>query len=316
MYGQQPPTVVPPAKGRRRKGLMVFGLLLLLGGLVGGGAILNKATSNYEAAVKALARAPVGCNTTLVFDKPATFTVYVETKGKLGKLSGDCKANGSDYNRTSATPPKVSMTLVDSGGTEIDMQRGVTASYDIGGYVGTGLRTMKIGKAGTYLLNVESDDSDFVIAIGKNPRSDRELLKTIGGAVALGGVVLGLSFLLVGLRRRRPKAGLADIGTPTAPLPGWATGPYAGTPPPAPPTQPGFRPAPPSAPQPTRPPEQPPIRTPGPWPGTGFAPPTVGPPPPPPPPSSAPPYVPPPPAGPPPAPSGTGWAVPDDLGDD
>src|SRR3954469_13867067 len=89
-----PPTVAaPPAKGKRRKGLMITGLIVLLVGVLGGAAIIAYGMSRYKEAVNSLARAPVGCTATLVFDKADSFTVYIETKGKLGELSGDCKAN-------------------------------------------------------------------------------------------------------------------------------------------------------------------------------------------------------------------------------
>ena len=52
--------------------------------------------------------------------------------------------------------------------------------------------------------------SDFAVSIGKNPKDDNDQLKAIGGAVALGGVVLGLMFFLLGLRRRRPRDGIDD----------------------------------------------------------------------------------------------------------
>ncbi len=165
-----PPPVLPPAKGKRRKGLIIFGIILVVAGIVGGAGIVAKGMSNYEAAVKSLARAPVGCTTTLEFDKPATFTIYVETKGKLSELSGDCDASGGSYSHPGSKLPKVSMTLVDSNGEEIDLQRGVTAEYDVAGYEGIGVRTMRIPEAGTYRLNVESDESDFAVAIGKNPK--------------------------------------------------------------------------------------------------------------------------------------------------
>lgn len=314
VMGQQSPVAAPAPKGKRRKGLIVFGLILLVGGVLGGGAMVAKSISNYEDAVKSLARAPVGCTTTLVFDKPATFTVYAETKGKLGELSGDCEANGAEYDHPGDKLPKVSLTLVDSTGDEVDLQRGATASYDVGGYVGTAVRTMKIEQAGTYRLNVESDDADFAVAIGKNPKDDSEMLKTIGGAVALAGFILGLTFLLIGLRRRRPDAAAAGASDPAVPMPGWPPGPYAQTPPapPAPPMHPGFDVEPPPTPQPIGVPGQPPIRLPEQHPGGGFAPPSFVPPPPP----SVPPSVPPTPTIPPPPPPGAGWTVPDDPDDD
>jgi hypothetical protein len=198
------------------------------------------------------------------------------------------------------------------------MDRGVSASYDVDGYVGEGYRTVKIDKAGTYRLDVASDDTDFAVAIGKNPKDDSDLLILIGGSVALGGVVLGLLFFLLGLRRRRPAQGAVDVRNPAGPLPGWPPGPYAATPPPAPPTQPGFAPEPPPVPPTIQFPGQPPIRVADQPPGTGFAPPSFAPPqpasaPPPVPAPTSPPYAEPPP---PPAPPDGGWTVEDEPNKD
>lgn len=324
---------LPPEKGKRRKGLIVLGLILLIGGLLGGGAMVVKSMSNYEDSVKSLARAPVGCTTTLVFDKPSTFTMYIETKGKLGNLSGDCDAVGSSYTHPGDKLPKLSVTLVDSKNVEVDLQRGTTASYDTAGYIGKPYRTVKIDQAGTYRLTVESDSTDFAMSIGKDPKKDTESLKKAGGAVALGGLVLGLLFLLLGLRRRRPEFAAAEVRTPT-PVPSWQSSPYSpgpyspgpfspAPPPPSPPTQPGFAPQPP--PPPVGVPGQPPARLPQ-QPGGGFAPPSLAPPqtrpmPPAPPmppgaPPSAPPSSPPTVAPPPPPPPGIGWTVPGDDKDD
>src|SRR3954453_20379933 len=116
-----PAVAAPPAKGKRRKGLMITGLIVLLVGVLGGAAILTKGMSNYKKAVKSLARAPVDCTTTLVFDKADSFTVYIETKGKLGELSGDCNANANEYTHEGDKLPKVSLTLLDSAAQEVDM---------------------------------------------------------------------------------------------------------------------------------------------------------------------------------------------------
>ncbi len=305
---QPPPPAAPAPKRKRHKGLIIFGLIVLIVGVLGGGAVVAKSMSNYESAVKALARAPVGCTTTLVFDKPATFTIYLETKGKVSDLGGDCQANGASYAHTGDKLPKVSLTLaVSSSGTEVDLQRGTTASYNVSGYVGVGYRTVKIADAGDYRLNVVSDESDFAVSIGKNPKDDSDLLKTIGGSIALGGFVLGLTFLLLGLRHRRPEFAPAGAHVPPAgPITPWAPSPYAPAPtgPPAPPKHPGWRVEPPPPPQPYVVPSAPPIRYPDQPPGSGFAPPSMAPPPPP-PSSSVPP--PPPPTG--------GWAVPEDDDD-
>jgi hypothetical protein len=330
MMSQPPPVVAAPAKGKRRKGMIVIGLILFFGGLIAGAAIAYKGMSNYKDAVKSLARAPVGCTTTLVFDKPATFTIYAETKGTLGELGGDCEATSGDYEHAGDKLPKLSLTLDDPNGEPVDLERGATAKYDVDGYVGTAVRTVKIEEAGTYHLDVESDESDFAVAIGKDPEGDNETLLLIGGAVFLGGFVLGLLLFLLGLRRRKLEPALADIRNPAGPLPGWPPGQYTGTapptpsgppPPPAPPVDPGFRPVPPPAPQPIRLPEQPPIRLPDQPPAPGFAPPTLAPPTPPSssdetpvtPPSAAPPTVSGPPTLPPP---GSSWSKPADADDE
>ncbi|MGZ4767448.1 MAG: hypothetical protein ACXVLX_02185, partial [Ilumatobacteraceae bacterium] len=77
MFQPPPPAAAAAApKRKRHKGMIVFGLIVLIVGVVGGVAIVAKSMSNYKSEVKSLARAPVGCTTTLVFDKPATFTIY------------------------------------------------------------------------------------------------------------------------------------------------------------------------------------------------------------------------------------------------
>jgi hypothetical protein len=268
----------------------------LVVGLLGGGAVVAKAMSNYEDAVKSLARAPVGCTTTLVFASASTFTVYVETKGQLSELPGNCGAATTAYSHPGDKLPKFSLTLVNNNGDEIEMPEATGASYDVAGYVGTQARSLKITEAGSYRLNVVSDDKDFAISIGKNPKDDYDLLTVIGGGLALAGLIFGVLFVLLGLRRRKPVPVIVDPRNPIGPLPDWPPSPYATAMPPTPPTFPGYGPQPP-----------PPIQQPGPpirlaeQPSSGgFAPPAFAPPPPPPPSGTMP--SPPPVAGMPPAP--------------
>jgi len=276
------PVAAPPAKGKRRKGLLITGLVVLLGGLIGGSVVVARGMSNYKDAVHSLARAPVGCTTTLVFDKADTFTVYIETKGKLGDLSGDCEASGAEYNHEGDKLPKVSLKLINSAGDEIDLPAATGASYDVDGYVGTQNRTLAISTAGTYRMDVESDDTDFAISIGKNPKDANDLMEVIGGGIALAGLIVGVLLMLLGLRRRKPAPAIIDARNPMGPLPGWPPGQYGATMPPAPPTIGGPTPQPPPPPPTTQFPGQPPIRLPD-RPGSGgsFAPPAFAPPQPP-----------------------------------
>jgi len=277
-----PPVAAPPAKGKRRTGLLITGLVVLLGGLIGGGAVLAKGKSNYEDAVHSLARAPVGCTTTLVFDKADKFIVYIETKGKLAELSGDCNADSGPYNHEGDKLPKVSMKMLNSGGDEIQMPDATGASYDVDGYAGTQNRSLEITSAGTYRLDVESDDTDFAISIGKNPKDDNDLMMVIGGGIVLAGLIVGVLLILLGLRRRKPAPAILDARNPMGPLPGWSLTPYPTTMPPAPPTlgAPTQQPPPPPPPT-TQFPGQPPIRPPEQPAAGGFAPPAFAPPAPP-----------------------------------
>jgi len=272
-----PPVATPPAKGKRRRGLLITGLVVLLVGLIGGGAVIAKGMSNYKNAVHSLARAPVGCTTTLVFDKADKFIVYIETKGKLGQLSGDCEAKGSEYSHEGDKLPKVSLKMTNNAGDEITLPAATGASYDVDGYVGTQNRSLEITAAGTYRMDVESDDTDFAISIGKNPKDDNDLLSVIGGGIALAGLIVGVLLMLLGLRRRKPAPVIVDARNPMGPLPGWGASPYPSTMPPAPPTL-GAPPPPPPPPPTTQFPGQPPIRLPE-QPGSGgFAPPAFAPP--------------------------------------
>jgi len=274
-----PPTVAAaPAKGKRRKGLMITGLIVLLVGVLGGGAIIAKGMANYKEAVKSLARAPVGCTTTLVFDKADSFTVYIETKGKLGELSGDCDAKSKEYDHEGDKLPKVSLTLVNTAGEEVDMPQASGASYDVAGYVGTQTRSLEIFGPGTYRMDVTSDETDFAVSIGKKPKDDNDLMMIIGGGLALAGLIVGLLLMLLGLRRRTPAPVMTDGRHPMGPLPEWAPAPYASTMPPAPPTAPVRTPQPPPPPPTTAFPGQPPIRLPDRPAAGGFAPPAFAPP--------------------------------------
>ncbi|HEY0519056.1 MAG TPA: hypothetical protein VGC84_06150, partial [Ilumatobacteraceae bacterium] len=216
-------------------------------------------------------------------------------------LGGDCKSNGGSYNHSSAKLPKVSLTLEDPSGATVDMQRDSTGSYDVDGFVGTAIRTVKIARAGTYHLNVESDETDFAVAIGKDPKKAMDRLTAIGGGVALAGIVVGLVLFLLGLRRRRLDPAVADNPAGSTTWPPYTVQP---TGPPLPPMHPGFRPEPPTT---VSVPGQPPVRLPDQPAGGGFAPPTFAPP------SvwgqTAPTSPPPPPA---PPSTGPVWSVPDD----
>jgi hypothetical protein len=246
----------------RRRGLIGVGVLLLLGGLAAGGVIFVLSPKVVENTVQHFSRAPVGCMTTLDFTKKAVFTIYVETKGVALDVGGDCAGNGRSYDRSPATPPTVTLSLVDSKGIAVPMADSTRFSYSTGDYRGTAVQQVTIATTGTYNLTVQSKDSDFAIAIGGDPDADARRMKYIGATAVAAGLLLGVLLILLGMRRRTPPPPAADDGqmfaerapatplVPHAPMqpvpfqvpttPPGTPSPGASLPPPSPPGMPGM----------------------------------------------------------------------------
>lgn len=143
---QQPaaPFAPAPAAGGRKTGLLIGGVVVLLGGVGGGLGLLASAGSAYEDAVKNLARAPIGCTTTLEFDSSATYYVYVETTGQIGEVRGSCEGTDTEYDTDADADPDVSVTLTNEDGDEIDVDDDDSKDYDAGGFVGHSVGTVEI----------------------------------------------------------------------------------------------------------------------------------------------------------------------------
>ncbi|MFN8022938.1 MAG: hypothetical protein U0Q03_15540 [Acidimicrobiales bacterium] len=293
--GGPPPVVQPtaapfaatPQPGGRRAGLLGVGALVLAAGVVAGIVMFLASSSNYDDGVKNLARAPIGCTTSLDFDEAGTYTIYVETKGTIGDLRGDCPNTDTDYDSTGGDLPDVDIVLTDGSGDEIDLDRDESKDYDAAGFVGQSVRSVDIEEAGSYEITATSDEDEVVVAVGHDPKGDAASLKTMGIAAIVAGLVLGGLLLVLGLRRK-PATG---AGTPPAPMgmgPGGfgpSTGQVPVTPGYAP--QPGYQ-----APGHQAPGYQPPSYQP---PAPAAPPPTMPMPPTPPAPPTAPPAAPPPP---------------------
>jgi hypothetical protein len=244
------PAAAPAPSAKGGKGAMVVGFGLIVLGLIGGAALIVLSGTNKEETVKKFARAPVGCTTTLDFTSTGEFTVYLETKGSVADVDGDCASDGTSYDRSNDSAPQVVLKLVDPSDTEVALADGDGTSYSAGSYAGTAIHTVNIAAAGSYQLTVSSPESDFAIAVGGDPEGKSSQLK-MGGIVALAaGVVLGVLVLLLGRR-----GGGSQPSTPAwQPAPQW---PQQATVPgyqPAP--QPGYGAAPPQW-QPAQPPAPP-----------------------------------------------------------
>lgn len=255
-FGATPPVVqqpaapfAPDAPGGRRTGLIAAGALVLAAGIATGVVMFVASGQHYDEAVQNLARAPVGCTTSLEFADAGTFIVYVETVGTIGEVRGDCPNTDDDYEFRGDDLPDVDVVLVDESGDEVDLDDFDGTDYDAAGFVGTAIATVDIEEPGDFEITVTSDDDDFVIAIGKDPKDSANTLRTNGLIAAIAGLVLGGLLLVLGLRRKG-----SPPAPPAPPAPSYGYPPAGMTmqPPPAaaPPTAPVWPPAPPVQPPP------------------------------------------------------------------
>ena len=83
----------PLAPGGRRRRARRFHVL-------GRRAVVRGRPAATTTTSAAFARAPVGCETTLDFDRSGEFVLYIETTGQVDGIGGDCDVTGG----TTETP--------------------------------------------------------------------------------------------------------------------------------------------------------------------------------------------------------------------
>ncbi len=223
---------------RRRRGLLVLGIAVLVVGVVGGFLLWVFAGKRYDDAVADLAPAPIGCDTTLTFDKTGTFTMFIETKGHVGEIDGDCDADDRSYDIGDDDPPRVSLTLLDDDGDEVDLDRATGPDYDRGGAKGSGYRTVQIVDTGDYVLSADAVEDAVMIRVGRDPTAGVAAMRIGGVLVFLAGLVGGI-VAVVASRPRPPKpvspaSGSVTPWTPIGIHPRPTAPPYANPPVPPP----------------------------------------------------------------------------------
>jgi len=243
------------AGGRRRTGLIVTGVILALAGIGAAVALWIASEKRFDDAIEKLAPAPVGCDTTLEFEKGGTFYIFAETKGQVGEVDGDCENDEQDYN---GEDTDLDLVMFDGDQAEMDLDRERGVDYDNGTSVGRSLFTVDIPEEGEYVLRVEGADAEVVARVGPDPNDGVSLMKTGALVAGIAGLVLGLLLVVLGARRRGGTAattagpGLGEwmpqppigFGPPSSPPSGPPTSPYPPASGPAAPP-PGSRPMPP-----------------------------------------------------------------------
>jgi hypothetical protein len=253
--------------------MRALGIVVIVAGVVAGVALWFAAGRRYDDAVASLAPAPIGCDTTLTFDRTGTYTLFVETKGHVGEIDGDCESAARDYDVASV--PRVTLALVDADGQNVDLARASGPTYDRAGRRGEGIRAVRIDRTGTYVMTAEATNTEAMIRVGRDPARGVAAMRAGAIAILLAGVTGGVLLIVLGRHRRVPAPAVV-------PGPAWPTDlpihPPLGPPNANQPIPPPYAPRPlrPPSPTPSRlsaswPPAAPPPepRPPGGWPGRG-----------------------------------------------
>jgi hypothetical protein len=208
----------------RRGWMVAVGSVLLVVLLVAAAALWIAAGDRRADNVAAFARAPVGCDTTLDFESTGTFVLYVETSGELDDdLAGACDAQ-QRYDRDPDDIPQVELTLRDADGDEIELRDTGEVGYDVDGFVGSAVHEVQIATPGDRVLTVAPSGGDaFAIAVGRTPDQGVAMLRWGAVAAAIGGLVLGGLFLVLG--SRRPPAAITPSAPWTPDERGWPASP-------------------------------------------------------------------------------------------
>jgi hypothetical protein len=219
--------------GARRRGappLVMLGVAVLAVALVGAVVLFLVGRNRIEHAVQGLARAPVGCDTTLEFSGTGTFIVFVETMGRIDQLDGGCDAP-TTYDRRTAGVPDVTIEMIGPTAQEVALAPTDVAGYDVDGFAGTPSGEVEIGEGGRYVVRVSSSADDFAVAIGRDPERAARPLSVGAILMAVAGLVGGTTLMAVGVIRARraspspedldpsapPRTFISDDGPPTAP---------------------------------------------------------------------------------------------------
>lgn len=211
----------------KRTGLLAGGIVVVIVGLLAGVALWVLSSERESDAVRNLARAPIGCDTTLSFDTSGEYFVFIETTGEFdANISGDCGAEGG-YELIGDELPAVTLALTAPNGEDVSLDSRSGISYDTAGYVGESVRTMTVEEPGDYQLRVEapgSADASFAATVGRDPADGVAAMRLGAGGAALAGLFIGGLMMLLSRRSSEADAGPADALWPVQ-TSSWPTAP-------------------------------------------------------------------------------------------
>lgn len=222
-----PPVPIPARTSRKR--LIPVGALLAGLGVLGGVTCAGLMVKRMGDAAEALARAPIGCTTTLDVSDPGTFNVYLETRSQLAEVPGGCPARTGIIQHGPQPVLAPQIRLVDPSGGSVVVRSASKLSYDVGRYRGELLGVARLDVPGEYQLVVDGNDPTLVVAVGARSRDPlRAGAALLIAMLALFAVaVVGVVVFVVGLRNRSKRLAQSPWPLPP-PGSGWGHGPPGG----------------------------------------------------------------------------------------
>lgn len=202
----------------KRTKMILVGSAIAVVGLVAAVALWLAGGSRRTDAVENLARAPIGCDTTLDFSVPGEYLIFVESRGNFTEVRGDCDASG-DF-EVGASRPEVDITVLDPDGAQVELtERRNVVTYSTGDFEGRSVLALDVIESGDHVMRVEAiDEAQFAVSVGRDPNSGVALLRGAAVLVGLAGIALGLLVALIAGRRRQPAA---PVWTPAQPPGQW-----------------------------------------------------------------------------------------------
>lgn len=200
-------------------GLVTVGVIVVILGVLSAVGLWYSAGQRYDDAVRNLARAPVGCVTTLDFAETGRYLLFIETRGTIDDVVGDCGAPG-DFEFGGGARPDVDVTLVDPRDATVGFDPVSGPSYDAVGSEGRAVQSFEVDTAGDHLLTVADAEPGFAVAIGRDPNDGVALLRIGAGLALASGLLIGGAMFLLASRRSGPHRG-PGTGPPT----GWSSAP-------------------------------------------------------------------------------------------
>jgi hypothetical protein len=153
-----------------------------------------------------LVRSPSGCESTVNISVAGRYYIYVETKGTIGDI-GPCNSAVRTYEFDSA--PQVAVTLGTSSGEAVDLRPNDSVEYDAPEFAGRSIVTFVISEPGNFVVNMESAQTDAVIAIGRNASMMDGTLLVSGASLVM--VAFALLIVAIIATRSNRRAQRTDV---------------------------------------------------------------------------------------------------------